>query len=369
MKPKLALVYDAVYPFIKGGGEKRFYEIGLRLSKKYDVHFYGMKLWEGDNVKKIDGMTYHGISKAIPLYDNEKRTIKQAIQFGLNCRKLKNEDFDIIDCCGFPYFSLFPAKRASKKKNKPLISTWHEVWGKDYWKKYLGWKGIFGYWIEKRASKIPDKIIAVSVDTKNKLITMLNVPKEKIIVIPNGIDIKEIDKVKPSKEISDIIFAGRLLSHKNVDVLIKAMKQLSPRHKLVIIGDGPEMSNLKKLVKELKLSAQVSFKGFVKENKEVIALIKSSKIFVLPSEREGFGISVIEANACGIPVVTVDEKDNASKDLIVEGKNGFVCRLDKDDLAKTIQKSLKKKDWKTKQYIQKYNWDNIIKMFEGVYRG
>lgn len=253
MKPKLALVYDAVFPFIKGGGEKRFYEVGLKLSKKYDVHFYGMKLWEGDNVKKIDGMNYHGISKAIPLYDNERRTISQAIKFGISCFKLKDENFDIIDCCGFPYFSLFSTKRVCKKKNKQLISTWHEVWGKEYWKKYLGWKGIFGYWIEKRASKLPDKIIAVSEDTKNKLITMLKVPSEKIVVIPNGIDIKEIEKVKPSKESSDIIFAGRLLSHKNIDVLIKAMKDLQDKN-LIVVGDGPEMNNLKSLVKALLLS-------------------------------------------------------------------------------------------------------------------
>jgi hypothetical protein len=78
MKKKLALVYDAVYPFIKGGGEKRFYDIGLRLSKSkdYEVHFYGMKLWEGEDVKEIKGMTYHKLSKAIPLYNNEKRNNK-----------------------------------------------------------------------------------------------------------------------------------------------------------------------------------------------------------------------------------------------------------------------------------------------------
>ena len=58
MKKKLALVYDAVYPWIKGGGEKRFYDIGLRLqqSKQYDVHFYGMKLWKGKDVIKANAL-------------------------------------------------------------------------------------------------------------------------------------------------------------------------------------------------------------------------------------------------------------------------------------------------------------------------
>ena len=52
-KMKIALVYDAIYPYIKGGAEKRFYEIAKRLSKKgHQMHLYGMKLWEGDKVIK-----------------------------------------------------------------------------------------------------------------------------------------------------------------------------------------------------------------------------------------------------------------------------------------------------------------------------
>jgi glycosyltransferase involved in cell wall biosynthesis len=367
---KLALVYDAVYPFIKGGGEKRFYDIGLRLSKDYDVHFYGMKLWKGKKVKEIDGMTYHGISKAISLYDNEKRTIGQAIKFGFSAFKLLKEDFDIIDCCGFPYFSLFPAKLACIIKGKPLYSTWHEVWGKKYWREYLGWKGIFGYWIEKLSSKLPNKIIAISEHTKDKLINQLKVPKEKIIIIPNAIDIKEIDKIKPSKEKSDIIFAGRLISHKNVNILIKAIEIIQKQDKnikCIIVGDGPEMNNLKTLAKTLNLTKNIIFKGFVKENKEVISLMKSSNVFVLTSTREGFGFVVIEANACGIPVITVNHKDNASKDLIQNNKNGFVCKLDEKSISENILKALNKRDWKTKEYVKKYDWDNIIKMFKEVY--
>jgi hypothetical protein len=56
-KMKITLVYDAIYPYIKGGGEKRFYEIGKRLAKKgHQVHLYGMKFWEGDKVIKKQGI-------------------------------------------------------------------------------------------------------------------------------------------------------------------------------------------------------------------------------------------------------------------------------------------------------------------------
>jgi len=389
---KLALVYDAIYPYIKGGGEKRFYDIGTKLAKKnHEVHLYGMKFWEGENVIKRDGIYLHGICKEKPLYVNNKRSIKQAIYFGLNCFKLIKEDFDAIDCCGFPYFSLFPAKLTCIIKGKKLNSTWHEVWGKDYWKEYLGWKGIFGYWIEKIASKLPDKIIAVSEDTKKNLIEKLRVLEEKIIVIPNAIDIEKIEKVKPSKETSDVIFAGRLLSHKNIDVLIRTiaiLKPINPAIKCIIIGDGVERENLQNLVKTLKLDKNIIFKGFLEKLKDVYGLIKSSKVFVLPSSREGFGITVIEANACGIPVVTVNHKGNASKDLIKEGhhgrtpkdfllkslqgaKNGFVCELNEKDLARGILRGMKEgKEMKKDciEIVKKYDWDEIVGKVEEIYK-
>ncbi|MBU4347890.1 glycosyltransferase family 4 protein [Patescibacteria group bacterium] len=368
MKMKIALISDSIYPYNKGGKETRSYELASKLSKNNDVHFYTMKFWDGKEAIKKNGFYLHGICKETPLYKKNRRNIWQGIKFGISSFKLLGEDFDVLDADHMVYFHLIPSKIACMIKRKPFVVTWHEVWGKDYWIQYMGRKGILGYFMEKLSSKLPDKIIAVSEKTKNDLIKNLKVHSEKIVVIPNAIDIKRIEKIKPSKEESDIIFAGRLLSHKNVDVLIKAVSKLKNK-RLIIIGDGPERESLEGLTKELGLEKNVIFKGFIEKHEDVLGLIKSSKVFVLPSSREGFGISVIEANACGKPVVTVNEKDNASKYLIKNPKNGFVCELDEDDLANVIRKSLGKKNWETKKYVEKYNWDKIIKKFEGVYWG
>ncbi len=367
---KIALVSDSIYPYNKGGKETRSYDLARQLSKDNEVHFYTMKFWEGKDIIKKDGFYLHGICKPLPLYANGRRSIEQGIRFGFSAFKLLQEDFDVLDADHMVYFHLLPCKLACLTKRKKFIITWHEVWGKEYWKKYLGWKGIFGYILEKFSSKLPNKIIVVSEHTKDKLINQLKVNANKIIVIPNAINIKETEKVKPSKEKSDIIFAGRLLTHKNVNILIKAMSYIKNKNlKCIIAGDGPEMQNLKSLTKQLNLTKNIIFKGFVKEHDEVISLMKSSKVFVLPSEREGFGITVIEANACGIPVIAISHKDNASKDLIKEGKNGYVCNLNEKDIAENIIKSLKKKDWKAKckAYVRKYGWNNVIMQFEDVY--
>jgi len=375
-KIKIALVYDVIYPYIKGGGEKRFYEIGKRLAKKgHQVHFYGMKLWEGENVIKQNEMYLHGICKTKQLYTKKgKRSILQAIYFGYHSMKLIKEDFDVIDCCGFPYFSLFSCKLASIIKKKPLYTTWHEVWGKNYWYKYIGWKGYLGYIIEKLAILMPVKIISVSEHTTYKLKNELN-SKKLIYTVSNGIEFDLITKIKPAKEKSDVIFVGRLMSHKNVDIFIKAtklIKEKNPEIKSLIIGDGSEKKKLEVLAQKLNLGKNIKFLGFLENQNDVYALMKSSKVFVLPSTREGFGIVVIEANACGIPVITVNHKDNAAKDLIEEGKNGFVCQLNKEEIAKRIMRILENNSGQKMKKVcmdlaKKYDWDKIVDEIEEIY--
>lgn len=111
---KIALVYDAIYPYSKGGGERRFYEFGKQLVREgCEVHLYGMNYWGKKQVIQKDGLFLHGLCKARPLYQKDgRRSITQALIFGLSSFKMLKEDFDVIDCCGFPYFSL-PQREAT----------------------------------------------------------------------------------------------------------------------------------------------------------------------------------------------------------------------------------------------------------------
>jgi len=371
---KIAFLSDSIYPFNKGGKETRSYELATQLAKRgNEVHFYTMKFWKGKDIIKKNGFYIHGICKNYLLYNNKTRSIKQGILFGLASFKLLKEDFDVLDADHMVYFHLFPAKLACLIKGKSLIITWHEVWGKEYWQKYMGKKGICGYILEKLSSKLPNKIISISKHTTNNLINKLNVKKEKIATIPNAINIKKISSIKPAKETSDVIFAGRLNEHKNVDVLIKSIniiKKSKKDIKCIIIGDGPEKENLQELAKQLNLTNNIIFKGFIENHEDVLSLIKSSKVFALPSTREGFGIALIEANACGIPVITTNHKDNASKDLIKNNQNGFISPLNEKDFAENILKATRQPNKMKSNCLKsagKYDWDKIIKMFVRVY--
>lgn len=373
---KIIFVSDAIYPYNKGGKEKRLYEISTRLAKcGHRIHIYCMKWWKKNENERIENRVHlHAISKYYPLYSGKRRSIREAIMFSLACFKLIKEDFDAIDVDHMPHLVLFPIKFVCLIKRKKLIATWNEVWGKKYWRKYLGKLGTIAYFIEWLSARMPDKIISVSEHTKTGLIEKLKIKKE-IAVISNGIDLAKIQKVKSAEDKSDVIFAGRLLNHKNVDVLIRSIRLVREKYlrvKCLIIGDGPEKKKLEQLSEKLGLKKNMHFLGFLGDQRSVYSLIKSAKVFVLPSTREGFGIVVIEANACGIPVITINHKNNAAKDLIEEGKNGYICQLDEKEIAKRIADIFAKGfDNQIKQICvdsaRKYDWDKIVTKIEEVY--
>lgn len=375
---KILIICDRNYPYFKGGAEKRSWDISKILTKNnYQIKYISGK-WPAmkENKEKIEGIEIKGIYKVKNFYKNGKKSIYESIIFSLKLLpNILKEDFDLIDTDQFPVMHIIPLKIISLIKRKPLIVTWHEVWGKKYWQTYLGkLGGTVGYLIEKISSKLPDKIISVSNLTTERLIKDLKVRKDKVITIPNGVDTIALSKIKESKEKSDIIFAGRLISHKNVDLLIKSIsiiKKSNPKIKCIICGDGPEMSSLRKLSDSLKLKDNIKFKGFLKSESELYSLIKSSKVLALPSEREGFGIVVIEANALAVPVVTIDAKDNAAKFLIKTAKNGFIAKKDENSFSTSLKKALSSHKSMKQHCIKEskeYDIKRVTKLIEKIYQ-
>jgi len=371
---KIAYIYDAVYPWIKGGAEKRVYEIAKRLARKHEVHWYGVGWWWTEKNPRnieLDGIHLHAVCRPIDLYENEKRSAKVAIYFALKLLPLLlKENFDIIDCQGTLFFSCFTSRLHSIIKKSIPVITWHEVWY-DYWYEYLGKKGFLGKYVEKITLKLNSKMIAVSEKIRKDIVKTLK--DKEVTVIPNGIDFKEIQKIKPYREKSDVIYVGRLVRYKNVDFLIKSIKLLEkkiPDIKCIIIGDGPERNYLEKLAEDLGITKNIEFIGFAKDYNELISRIKSSKVFVLPSTREGFGIVVIEANACGLPVVVIDNAMNASIELINQQINGFVSDLSADDIANFIVLGIDKREEMRDKCIENarnYDWKRIVEMLERLY--
>jgi glycosyltransferase involved in cell wall biosynthesis len=369
---KIAIIYDVIYPYVKGGVEKRVWELAVRLTHRgHEVHLFGMKFWDGEDILLREGVFLHGVCPVQKLYVSGRRTIWQAIYFSIYLiSPLLKEKFDIIDCQQFPLFSCFSSRFVSRIRKTPLVITWYEVWG-DYWFDYLGYTGFIGKVIERNIASFKCPAISVSVLTANRFRTCFKKPVTTII--PVGIDLLRIRLIPPSTEESDLIFVGRLIKEKHVDLLVRAFGIISseqPELRLLIIGEGPEQGAIAKIIHELSLEDRILYRGFQDNHDEIIARMKSSKVYVMPSTREGFGLTALEALACGLPVVTVDHPANAIRDLITE-KNGFICSLSPQDLADTILIALlHHTDMETAciESAADFDWERIVSDVETYYQ-
>jgi glycosyltransferase involved in cell wall biosynthesis len=370
---KIAFVYDAIYPFVKGGGEKRIHDLSVHLaSRGHDIHLYGLKYWEGPRCIRRENITLHGVLPAMPLYAGRRRSIPEAVFFGGGVfPSLVRERYDLIDCQQFPYFSGITSRVAAMIAKDPLVITWYEVWG-EYWDEYLGVAGGVGKFMDRALSRITPYHIAISAAVQKRLSQYLTVPGAT--VIPHAIEIRDIDRVKPASISPDILFAGRFIREKNVSLLVAAVDRVrkeKPDVSCVLVGDGPEMGHLVSEVHRLHLEENITFTGFLEDHDQVLALMKSSRVFAFPSAREGYGISALEALACGTPLVTLDHEMNAAKEFVTE-KTGFLTSDSPDDLSRALLRAIERSGDlapSCREYSRKYDWEEVCTAAEWFYSG
>lgn len=205
-------------------------------------------------------------------------------------------------------------------------------------------KNKFLFYLLIRAFRSSDHIIAISKGVGEKVVVLSNVPKQKITAIFNpafyrDLEQKSIQPIdedwkKSSKQV--IISVGRLSPVKNFSLLINAFNlvhQSNPRANLLILGEGSEREKLEKLVHELQLENFVSMPGF-KENP--MAYISRANVFALSSISEGFGNVLVEALACGCPVVSTD-CPSGPREILNDGEFGYLVPVgDSEAMADAI---------------------------------
>lgn len=338
-KPVVALVSDAIYPYFRGGKELRYHELSTRLSRRADVHVFTMKWWDGPSICQEGDVTFHAVSRLYPMYNGQRRSYKEAILFALGCLRLLWFRFDVLEADQFPNFHIITLRLVAWLKRKPLTVTWHEVWGRDYWRQYLGRAAEIAWFVEWLSMRLPDHLIAASSQTATRLRTVLG-DRASISVVPNGIDLDGIRNSYPDAAKVDLIAIGRLLPHKKIDMLLDSVALLRASGLPVtcrIIGDGPMREDLHAQAKRLGIEEAVEFRHDIWEQKEVYALVKAARVAVFPTTREGFGIAILEAIACGLPVVTTSAPDNLAQYLVAQSSIGVVCAPRADVIADTLR--------------------------------
>ncbi|HEY6869800.1 MAG TPA: glycosyltransferase, partial [Novosphingobium sp.] len=140
-----------------------------------------------------------------------------------------------------------------------------------------------------------------------------------------------------------ILYAGRMIPEKRVLLLVEALGLLMAENadvRAVLLGRGPDLDAVRARIAALGLAERIVLPGFV-SNEALEVFQAEAAVMVQPSEREGYGMVVVEASARGVPVVLVPGADNAAVELVDEGQNGFVApTADAAALAEAIRRAV-----------------------------
>jgi len=218
------------------------------------------------------------------------------------------DDYDLIHAHCHLFLSTIMASLVRRIGSPPLIITTHGIMSASApdWFNLLYMKTI-GKWTLKSA----DRVICYTEMEKDKLANMLKIDSEKISVIPNGVDTDLFrpdpnnNKQSNQSNAITILWVGRFVRGKGVEYLIQAAKILVkevPDLKILLVGDGPSKGKIKGLIEKFNLKKNVIIKENV-PNENMPEVYQKSDIFVLPSLNEGVPKTLLEAMACGIPVI------------------------------------------------------------------
>jgi N-acetyl-alpha-D-glucosaminyl L-malate synthase BshA len=224
-----------------------------------------------------------------------------------------------------------------------------------------------------------DGVTAVSRFLKEKTITNYGINKD-IEVIPNFVDTAKYRRVDADAIRKQIAPGGeKILIHvsnfrpvKRVPDAINIYNTIRQRvpSKLVLIGDGPDRSNCERLCRDLKIYEDVKFLG---KQAELVPLLSAADLFLMPSQSESFGLSALEAMACGVPVVS--SSVGGLPELLVHGETGFIAEIGDIqrmaryaiDLLTNEQKHALFADASRRRAVEMFDVKKVVDLYEGFY--
>lgn len=372
---------NAVKNYKRGGAEYVAYNLAINMAKKCEVNVFTTSVDNKDSVE---------FDNRIKVY---RYGTKFRIEHGSLAPKLFYEplkyNFDIIHA----HFSTPPAElaalRMARKKKVPFIITYHGDWQEG-----------FGGFIRRTTIYLYNKFLIhkllsytdVIISPSEYYITesrFLSKYKDKIVVIPNGINLEDFQVPYSKEECREllglpvdrniVLFVGNLIPYKGPDVLLKAIPYLIrevPDSLVVFVGSGMMKQKLEELTNKLGIRSHVRFEGFVEERLKPL-YYKSADVFCLPStmNTEVFPIVLLEASASGLPMVVSDL--NTFKCIIENEYNGiFTERSNEVDLANALiyllsdEKARKRMGKNAREKVENYySWNNIAEVTKRLYEG
>ena len=323
----------------------------------------------------IGGIAQHvkNLENFLEKNDNTVEIISSENTFTIPIKGLKNPSFMISSFLKTKFKKNFdiahahniPSALAMKNSSGKKILTIHGIFSEQIDQLHGKITGNISKKYEKDALSWADMITVISKESYDYYTSL----GHKVIQIPNAIDISSLSTDEDRKYEKQVLFAGRLSKEKGVKTLIEICKKLPHDIHLIIIGDGPEVENIKKLESSQN---NIHYLGS-KNHQQTISLIKGSDVLVQPSFSEGISTTILESMACKTVIVASNVggnleliQDQESGILVEPTNHEIFCekiikltsdKLFRNKLSDLSYENVKKYDWKNigKQYLELYN--------------
>jgi glycosyltransferase involved in cell wall biosynthesis len=339
---RVCLIYDCLFPYTVGGAERWYRNLAERLvADGHEVTYLTLRQWErGERLDLDPRVRVVSAGPRMALYTGGRRRILPPLVFGggVLWHLLRHgRRYDVVHMCSFPYFSLLAAALARPLGRYGLVVDWFEVWSRAYWRGYLGGVGgRIGELVQRICAAVPQRAFCFSqLHAKRLREQGLRGP----ITVLRGLYGGSTEPATLREADPLVLFAGRLIPEKRVTVGVAAVASAARRIEGLqglFYGDGPERAALSAAITEHGANSFISAPGFV-DGSAVDTDMRRALCVLLPSEREGYGMVVVEASAHATPSVVVAAPDNAAVELVADGANGVVAAsADPEQIADAI---------------------------------
>jgi glycosyltransferase involved in cell wall biosynthesis len=336
---RVCIVYDCLYPYTIGGAERWYRNLAQRLAASgHEVTFLTRRQWAAGETADFGGVRVLAVSPRAELYAGGRRRLLPPLVFGLGvlAHLLRHgRRYDVVHTASFPYFSVLAASTARRRGGFRIVVDWHELWTRGYWRQYAGrLAGWIGWRVQQACIGVPQRAFCFSRLHERRLREQGFTGELKRL---EGQYAGPAPPNAPATARPLVVFAGRHIPEKRVPALAPALAEL-PDLGAEIYGDGPERKRVLEAISRLRLGDRVSAPGFVAED-VLNESLETALCFALPSEREGYGLVVVESSSRGVPTVVVDGPDNAATELVEDGVNGAIAAsASAGDLASAIRR-------------------------------
>jgi glycosyltransferase involved in cell wall biosynthesis len=296
-----------------GGAETHVFEIMSRLvARGYAVTQLAASFPGGAPLEKVDGVEVRRLGGLARYYPAAAAAC---------ARETRKGRFDVVVEClnKLPFFSPLYARA-------PVLALCHHLFGETAFRQ-VAWPIAAAVWSAERLLPFAyrrQRFLTISESSRSDLVQR-GIERERIDVSLPGIRRPRVAPRPLRERPPRVAYLGRLERYKRVDVMLRAVAPLVPQHpelEVAVIGRGADRARLERLARELGLASRTRFLGFLDDD-ERDRCLADSRACVCPSEKEGWGLTVIEANAVGTPVVASDAP--GLRDSVRHGETGWLA--------------------------------------------